>query len=119
MESTSEVEKHIPSFFQNSCPGNSAEEVNSEAAFRQQDVAVEKSAMEKNGWITSLLSMPNISNQNLVERLIGSSVMMDKEGKAPKAYRNKKHGYKLWKEGYIRCVLVKAKCDGKQTIVSC
>ena len=30
MESTSEVEKHIPSFFQNSCPGNSAEEMRSE-----------------------------------------------------------------------------------------
>ena len=116
MESTSEVEKHIPSFFQNSCPGNSAEEVNSEATFRQLDVAVEKSAMEKNGWITSLLSMPNVSNQNLVERLIGSSVMMDKEGKAPKAYRNKKHGYKLWKEGYICCVLVKPNVMGNRLL---
>ena len=66
--------------------------MNSEATFGQEDVAVEKFAMKKNDWITSLLSMPNVGNQNLVERLTGSSVMMDKEGKAPKAYRNKKHG---------------------------
>ena len=86
MESTSEVEKHIPCFLQNSCPGNSAEEVNSEATFRQQDVDVEKSAMQKNGWITSLLAMPNVSIKNLVDRLIGSSVMMDKEGKKQEAW---------------------------------
>ena len=30
MESTSEIEKHIPSFFQNSCPGNSVQEMSSE-----------------------------------------------------------------------------------------
>ena len=30
MESTSEVEKHIPSFFHNSFPGNSVEEMRSE-----------------------------------------------------------------------------------------
>ena len=72
--------------------------------------------MEKNGWITSLLSMANVSNQNLVERRIGSSVMMDKEGKALKAYRNKKHGYKLWKEGYIRYIIVKPNVMGNRLL---
>ena len=100
MESTSEVEKHIPRFFQHSCLGNRAEEVNSEATLRQQGVAVEKSAMEENGWITSLVSMPNFSNQNLVERLIGSSV----------------YWYKLWKEDYTRCVVKAMVCASMKNI---
>ena len=117
MENTSEVnEKHIPSFFQNSCPGNSAEQMYSEVKFRQQDWAVEKSAMDKDGWIKSLLLMPNVSNENLMERLIGPSDTMKKDEKAPKAYRNKKHGYKLWKEGYVCSILVKPNVMGKRLL---
>ncbi len=35
-----------------------------------------------------------------------SETMSDKTG--PKAYRNKIHGYKLWKEGYVSKVRVKS-----------
>ena len=53
--------------------------MNSEAMFRQQSVAVKKSTLERDSWITSQLSIPIVSNQNLVERLIGSSDMMEKD----------------------------------------
>ena len=41
---------------------------------------------------------------------------MPNTGTAPKAFRNKKHGYGLWKEGYVRCVLVKPNIKASQTL---
>eukprot|EP00794_Sanderia_malayensis_P021058 gene21058-23113_t len=40
------------------------------------------------------------------------SVTMPKDGPAPRAFRNKKHGYRLWKEGYVRAVSVKPNVKG-------
>ncbi len=137
MENTpDDSEKHIPSLFQSSCPGNIAEEEHSgqeltaarpeqgqglglfdDATFQQQqdeqDEAVETSTKEKEGWTRSLRSMPSFSNEQLIKKLIKASETMPKNGQAPKPYRNKKHGYKLWKEGYVRAVFVKPNVQGK------
>ena len=61
---------------------------------------------EKLGWIKSLEKRPEFNLEKLVKRLVkDSSTMPDKQ--APKAYRNRKKGYGLWKEGYVRNIVVK------------
>ena len=61
---------------------------------------------EKLGWIKSLEKLPEFNHEKLVKRLVNdSSTMPDKH--APKAYRNMKKGYGLWKEGYVRNIVVK------------
>ncbi len=98
MENTpDDSEKHIPSFFQSSCPGNIAEEEHSgqeltaarpeqgqglglfdDATFQQQqdeqDEAVETSTKEKEGWTRSLRSMPSFSNEQLIKKLIKAGI---------------------------------------------
>ena len=50
--------------------------------------------------------MPNFTETLLSKKLIDDNeTMPDKI--APKAYRNKMQGYKLWKEGYVAQVRVK------------
>ena len=41
---------------------------------------------------------------------------MPKKGAAPKAFRNKKQGYRQWKEGYVRGVLVKPNVKGERLL---
>ncbi len=41
---------------------------------------------------------------------------MPQKGAAPKAFRNKKHGYKLWKKGYVRGGLVKLNMQGERLL---
>ena len=48
--------------------------------------------------------------------LITKSSSLLKRGSAPKAFRNKKHGYKLWKEGYVPGVFVKPKYKAVKTL---
>ena len=57
-------------------------------------------------WSVSLKNMPKFSEVQLNEKLITNSSTMP-DNKAPKAYRNKLQGYKLWKEGYVSSVMVK------------
>ena len=59
-------------------------------------------------WSVSLKKMPRFSEAQLSEKIIKNSSTMP-EKIAPKTYRNKLQGYKLWKEGYISSVLVKPK----------
>ena len=58
-------------------------------------------------WTKSLEKLPSFTHEKLVNKLVrNSGTMPDKM--APKAYRNMKKGYGLWKEGYVRDTLVKA-----------
>ena len=61
---------------------------------------------EKLCWIKSLKKLPEFNHEKLVKRLVkDSSTMPDKQ--APKAYGNMKKGYGLWKEGYVRNIVIK------------
>ena len=61
---------------------------------------------EKRGWIKSLEKLPQFNHEKLVKRLVKDSRTMP-DRQAPKAYRNMKKGDGLWKEGYVRNVVVK------------
>ena len=59
------------------------------------------------GWTKSLEKPASFSHEKLMNKLVrNSGTMPDKM--APKAYRNMKKGYGLWKEGYVKNTLVKA-----------
>ena len=51
--------------------------------------------------------MPAFDAVKLDEHLIVNQRTMAKTGKSPKVYRNKKQGYKLWKDGYVKGVMIK------------
>ncbi|XP_065067596.1 uncharacterized protein LOC135693138 [Rhopilema esculentum] len=128
--------QHFPSFFQNSSPGSSAKEVsateelyenrivigacgpaNGDGSFEIVDTVgvdetAEQATVEKDGWLRSLTLLPSFSHEKLDDRLINSP----ENGAAPKAFRNKKEGYKLWKEGYVRAVFVKPNVKGKRML---
>ena len=58
-------------------------------------------------WGRSLKSMPPFGEKQIDNRLIHNSKTMPDLKEAPLAYRHKKQGYKLWKEGYVRKVVTK------------
>ena len=58
-------------------------------------------AASGSGWTKSLEKLPSFSHEKLMNKLVRNrGTMPDKM--APKAYRNMKKGYGLWKEGYVR-----------------
>ena len=61
---------------------------------------------DKKGWTKSLDELPNITSQHIARKLIDGSKTMPDSSKALKAYRNKKLGYRLWREGYVRHIHV-------------
>eukprot|EP00112_Aurelia_sp_Birch-Aquarium-sp1_P004784 Seg1542.8 transcript_id=Seg1542.8/GoldUCD/mRNA.D3Y31 product="U3 small nucleolar RNA-associated protein 21" protein_id=Seg1542.8/GoldUCD/D3Y31 len=77
---------------------------------------VETSIAAKEGWTRSLTLLPSFDSEKLTNKLIKNANTMPNSGTAPKAYRNKKHGYRLWKEGYVRGVLVKPNIKAKKTL---
>ncbi len=116
----------FPSFSKNSCPGNGEDLVNESTEFvarneegaacaRPDDflsVAVSPKELGEVGvcsfdWTKSLEYMPAFDSVKLDEHLIANQRTVANTGKSPKAYRNKKQGYKLWKEGYVKGVMVK------------
>ena len=69
--------------------------------------------------IVDTLGVDETAEQATVEkddRLINSPLTSTENGAAPKAFRNKKEGYKLWKEGYVRAVFVKPNVKGKRML---
>ena len=59
------------------------------------------------GWTKSLEKLPSFSHEKLLNELVrNSGTVPDKV--APKAYRNMKKGYGLWKGRYVKNTLVKA-----------
>ena len=132
MERSHQVaDEHVPSFFQNSCPGISATEWQKGEVFSEkdggavrpnvnigvnEDEVIEEASTNREGWTRSLKLLPNFDNEKLDNKLIKNSTTMPNTGTAPKAFRNKKHGYRLWKEGYVRGVLVKPNIKASQTL---
>ena len=120
--SASTFDQHIPSFVENSCPGASAGgggataedqlneidqlglavwpvdfELTGELREEEQKAneSVEKARIDEKGWTKSLASFPRFGNENIDDRLLKNPTM-SRVGQAPKAFRNKKQGYKLW-----------------------
>ena len=58
------------------------------------------------GWTLSLDKLPHFNEGYLDDKLIHESQTMPDKLK-PNAHRNKMHGYKLWKEGFVSKVRVK------------
>ena len=63
-------------------------------------------------WTRSLQHFPGFSESKFEEALIEQSGCFSKRRNAPKAYKNKKLGYKLWKEGFVRSIFVKPNVQG-------
>jgi hypothetical protein len=67
---------------------------------------------ETKGWTKLLQDIPPFTHQKLENKMVNNSrTMPDKV--APKAHRNMKKGYGLWKEGYVNNVQVKANVQCK------
>ena len=134
---SSAADQHIPSFFQNSCTGtgaskreenedssrNSSENPMRPKVFGIEDETnehetgtAEQVQTEKEGWTRSLILLPSFNAEKIYDRMIKNSMTMRKKGAAPKAFRNKKQGYRLWKEGYVREVLVKPNVKGERRL---
>ena len=60
------------------------------------------------GWSIELKHMPLFTEKELNDKLINNAETMP-DNVTPKAHRNKRQGYKLWKEGYVSNVRVKPK----------
>ena len=113
-------ESHSPSFFQNSRTGNNCEEegIVGERPERVDGVddvdASSTKQIHEMGWVKTLEHFPLLTGTILDNHLIKGSCTMPTVSTGPKAFRNKKHGYRLWKEGYVRNIFVKpnvaAKC---------
>eukprot|EP00112_Aurelia_sp_Birch-Aquarium-sp1_P006640 Seg1729.3 transcript_id=Seg1729.3/GoldUCD/mRNA.D3Y31 product="hypothetical protein" protein_id=Seg1729.3/GoldUCD/D3Y31 len=145
-EKSSETTKsQIPSFFKNSCQGitaiqtfssgDSAANKNDDSrpsssagipgvhrvgeerqAEEDEHETVDTSIAAREGWTRSLTLLPSFDSKKLTNKLIKNASTMPNSGAAPKVYRNKKHGYRLWKEGYVRGVLVKPNIKAKKTL---
>ena len=138
--SASTFDQHIPRLVENSCLGASAGGATAEDQVNEIDQlglavwpvdfeltgelreeeqkaneSVEKARIDEKGWTKALASLPRFGNENIDDRLLKNPTM-SRVGQAPKAFRNKKQGYKLWKEGYVRGVLVKPNVKGKQLL---
>ena len=62
---------------------------------------------EENGWTKSLEKLPAFTHAKLENKLVKNRCTMP-DKLAPKAHRNMKKGYGLWKEGYVKNILVKS-----------
>ena len=62
--------------------------------------------VEANGWTKSLEKLPSFTHGKLENKLVKNAHTMP-DNLAPKAHRNIKRGYVLWKEGYVKNMFVK------------
>ena len=64
-------------------------------------------------WTKFLSFFPNLTSEDIDRQLFHESATLKS---APKAFRNKKYGYRLWKEGFVREVWVKPNVPGKHCL---
>ena len=100
-------EKHASILFQDFCPGR----FTLADGRRLQSYAAEADRMIMNvgpssdiivredGWTNSLSQMPFVDSSKLDEYVICGGTDATVIAGAPKAFSNKKNGYKLWREG--------------------
>ena len=114
-------EIHSPSFFQNSSTGNNCEEEGRVGERAEKIDGVDRVDArpsphhhDPTGWLKTLKYLPNLTNEILDNQLIKGLSTVPIVSIGPKAFRNKKQGYRLWEEGYVRNIFVKpnvaAKC---------
>ena len=103
-------ENHCSSFFQSSCPSNGFIPEKS-VENRREEVGVfvlRDQQVRDQGWSTSLRGFPRMSESVIKKTLIAESTTFPQETVAAKAYLHRKQGYKLWKEGCVGNIFVKA-----------
>ena len=102
-----------PSFIENSCPGednfcntkgNKATKKEREGK-KPSELGPVLNAGE--GFTKSLENLPTFSTIVIDNHLLGPKSSMLVSSTRSKAFRNKRCGYRLWKEGYVRNILVK------------
>ena len=96
---------HRPSFFQNSCTGNTSEEEKTigeipENVDRVNEYVNTRPSISQGeiGRVKTLKCFPVLTNKILDNHLIKGSSTVCILSTGPKAFRNKKHGCCLWKE---------------------
>ena len=70
------------------------------------------STNRNDGWVKSLEFLPKVTSEQIDEKLIGGSTL-PKRISAPQAFRNKRLGYRLWKEGFVRSISVRPNVKGQ------
>ena len=75
------------------------------------------SALNENciGWTKSLKDFPPFTYEKLEHKLVKNSRTMP-DNVAPKAYRNMKKGYGLWREGYVNRIFIKPNVQTTTTL---
>ena len=116
-------EDHSPSFFQNSCTGNRSEEEKTIGEIPEnfdrdnKYINARPSKVQGEiGWVKTLKCFPMLTNEILDNHLITGSSSICIASNGPKAFRNKKQGYHLWKEGYVRNIFMKPNVTAKRKL---
>ena len=121
MEKKEESQKNptgnqCPTFFLNSCTGTGF----SEAADSHEQLQIhfdlrEDTSNRNDGWVKSLELLPHVTSEKIDKKLICGSTL-PKRPSAPQAFRNKRHGYRLWKEGFVRSISVRPNVKGQSLL---
>ena len=64
----------------------------------------------------SLKNIPPLSSKTIDDHLIKGTSTMMASSTTSQAYRNKRHGYRLWKEGYVKNIVVKPNVIAKKVL---
>jgi len=100
---------HCSRIFQSSCPINAFIPEKS-VETRREEVGVfvlREQQVRDQGWSKSLRGFPGMSESVIEKTLIVESTTFPQKSVAPKDYRHRKQGYKLWKESYVRNIIVR------------
>ena len=107
------TENECPRFFQNSSTGNGfSEEAGSHEKLQIHFGLSEDVSNRSDGWVKSLQFLPHVTSEKIDKKLVGLSTL-PKKTSAPQAFRNKRHGYRLWKEGFVRSISVRPNVKGQ------
>ena len=128
-----DMKEHTPSFFKNSSPGNHAfvetkrpteetdEVVTGGPSASSNSILTEEENFRevntaKEGWTKSLAFLPRFDSMKIERQLIKNPSIRSNLGTESRAFRNKRQGYILWREGYVRDVLVKPNIKTNQPV---
>ena len=103
-------QNQFPSFSKSSCTGTrSAESVAEERSCSKDQVNLTRPFEGKDhfeGWAKSLEFFPGVTSASINDKPVEYACSM-KGNSSVRTSRNKKLGYRLWKEGYVKNVLTK------------
>ena len=104
----------LPSFFKNSCTGTDSVHEDTDQSIIS--VVESEGNISHKNWTRSLQHFPGFSENKIEEALIKQSGCFSERRNAPKAYKNKKLGYRIWKEGFLRSISVKPNVQGSMHV---